>query len=190
MKIRNKLESDKIIIESGINYIPFINVFNVDEAIKAAHNIPEPIGFRAKKSFGGNVIGNMTRKQALSYIRTQKDFSFPYSVYQDNRAIGDFLIYQGEIQLHKDGTMCGIYCNVPGIINRYAVLHSEAIHFGMYYNSPYPQKEVNWGWRPVRLIVDYLCKYNIIGPVVEFSYFTTPLGIKNEPIVIWEIRNY
>lgn len=190
MYVKDKLVSDRIIVNSGVNYVPFINVFNMEDAREAILKIPEPIGFRAKKSFGGGLVGSMTRKEALQYIKVQATFEFPYSVYQDIKAIDEYLVFQGEIQLHVDGTMCGIYCSASGVKNRYAVLLPEAISFGMYYQSTAPHKEVNWGWRPMRRVVDYLCTYNLIGPVVEYSLFTKPLGIKNDPIVIWEVRSY
>lgn len=190
MIVRDKLQSDNLIVSMGLNYVPFINVFSKEEAEYAISKIPEPIGFRAKKSWGGGLVGNMDREEAIAFLQSSQMLPYPCSVYQDIHAIDEHLIYQGEIQLHPDGTMCGVYCTVPGIKNRYACLHPEAVRFGTYFQSPQTLEEVSWDWRPVREIVDYCCQHSLIGPVIEYSYFSVPLGVKNESIVIWEIRSY
>lgn len=198
-KIKTKLDSDECIRSSGVNYSPFFIAFDYRDAIEAVEKLKEPIGIREKRGGGGSFIFDLTKEQAISLILRQVDevrkktkptFQYPCGVYYDMRETEDHLLYQGEIQLHSDGTMCGVYCTVPGIKNREACRHKEAVHFGTYAPTPNPFLDKSWDYKPIRYAVDYICKYNIIGPVVEYSVYDIPTGWKKEPIVIWEIRNF
>jgi len=188
--VRNKIESDRIIRDLGVNYSPFCLVYNQKEAEKAIAKIKELIGIREKRAGGGHLITGLTVPQAFSFVNSKNMVAYPCSIYHDMRETEDHLRYQGEIQLHPDGTMCGIYNTTPGIKNREACIRSEAVRFGTYYQSPAILDEVSWDWRPVRDIVDYCCDYDLIGPVIEYSLYDVPVGWKNEFVVIWEIRNY
>lgn len=190
MFIKNKLESDRLIISLGVNYSPFCLVFNQKEAEEAIPKITEPIGIREKRAGGGRLITDMTVQSALDFVRSKDMVPYPCSVYHDMQQVDCCMRYQGEIQLHQDGNMCGLYNTTPGIRNREACIRPEAVRFGTYYQSSNVLDEVSWDWRPVREIVDYCCEYGLIGPVIEYSVFDRPVGWKHEPIVIWEIRNY
>lgn len=85
---------------------------------------------------------------------------------------------------------CVAFIVILGIKCREAVIRKEAISFGVPHQHPNILDQVSWDYRPVREVVDYLCEHSLIGPVIEYSYYSKKVGWKNEQIVIWEIRNY
>ncbi|MDO8640732.1 MAG: hypothetical protein Q7R33_04245 [Nitrosarchaeum sp.] len=189
MFVSNKLDSDKLIKELKLNYSPFEVVYSFQEATKFINAIDEPIGIREKRQGGGQLIVNLTWPEALDILKSGK-IAYPLSVYHDMRETETHLIYQGEVWLFPDGSLKATYNHTPEIKNREACSsHPARIHVNIDMSDPLNRK---WGWDyyPLRAIIDYCCEYGLIGPVVEFSYYSIPVGWKHEKIVIWEVRNY
>ena len=193
MNSRSKSESDRLIRSSGVNYSPFVVVNSYEEAVAKIDSIPEPLGLREKKSAGGGLfLFGLTKSEFLKILRTKKGVSYPVGIYFDTAEAEQRLIYQGEFQLFPDGGLLATYSSVKGIKNREACadpknfttvdLRMDAIK----HRTP----EFGWDYQPLQFAIKYLCKHNLIGPVVELSHYGIGVGWKNEPIVIWEIRNY
>jgi hypothetical protein len=186
---RNKLESDELIRNIGVNYTPFEVVGSYEEAKKIIDSIPLPLGLREKRAGGGKLLFGLNREDVLDYIKN-KEISLPVGIYQDMLEAEKNLIYQGEVWLFEDGSLKATYNHTKGIKNREACSsHPNKIcvsictcNFNLY--------RFGWDYYPLRAIIDYCLDYGLIGCVVEFSYYSIPVGWKKEKINIWEIRNY
>lgn len=195
MFVSNKLKSDELIRYLGVNYSPFEIVYDYKQAEKYITTIPEPIGIREKRRGGGQFIFGLSRLNALKILK-DNIVPFPVGIYHDMHEAEKYLIYQGEIQLFDDYTISAVYCSIAGIKNREACRHKDKILVSnITWDCSAPLYEHNgwfkgWRYKPLQEIIDYLVHYEIIGPVVEFSYYSKKVGWKNEQIVIWEIRNY
>jgi hypothetical protein len=196
MFVRTKLESDRLMKSLGVNYSPFEVCYSIQDVEKYLYDIAEPIGIREKRAGGGQLICNLSRQEAHQIILDGRVL-FPLGIYHDVRETDSHLIYQGEIQLLEDYTLNARYCSVPGIKNREACKFNEGrinvlscacdfssplhVHAGWY---------KGWSYRPLQEVIDYLVHFQLVGPVVEFSFYDVKLGCKNENIIIWEIRSY
>lgn len=39
-------------------------------------------------------------------------------------------------------------------------------------------------------VIDYICCHELFNVIVEFSMYDVPVGVNQENLIIWEIRNY
>jgi hypothetical protein len=188
---RNKMESDEMIRSIGVNYTPFEIVNSYEEAERVIDSIPAPIGIREKRAGGGKFLFGLDRSDVLRSIST-KEVSLPVGIYQDMSDVESKMIYQGEIWLFEDGSLKATYNCTPGIKNREACSsHPGKVCVNIDMSNPYnDQDRFGWDYYPLRDIIDYCLTYRLIGCVVEFSYYSVPVGWKKENINIWEIRNY
>jgi hypothetical protein len=188
-RFRDKLASDRFIMESGMNYTPFHLVFNVEQVKAALQDIRERKAFPVSIRFKGR--GMQPFKPNLS-IEAAYDFCVHHfaapnatalGIYEQTEDYDQYRQWNGEIQLNADGTLNAHYnpCS-KGIKMRDALASPDALHV----------RGVTWNYKPLRWAVDYLCRFgvDIIGPVVELSAFEVPVGVKHERVVIWEVRNF
>jgi|GEM_PF-2888893 len=195
MLITTKLDSDAKIKSLRLNYSPFKVVYAKEEALTFVEKINEPIGIREKRTGGGQLIRRMTKQQAIDFINSDKMVEYPCAVYQDVSETDTKLIYQGEIFIDgTNGHIAGRLSYVKSISVRAAMLRDDCfdIAYGTYHNMLYhwDRRRCSMGLRRCKAIVDYCCKYNLIDCIVEFSYYSVPVGVNNENILIWELRNY
>jgi len=186
MHVKNKLDSDFWILTKRVNYSPFHLVYSTEQAIEKILILPEKIGIREKRAGGGKVIRQMTRDQAIDFVKSEEMVQFPCAVYHDLATNDGSLIYQGEIILSEDYELARIN-RTPGITNREAMSRSDCINFN---SKSWDSRKNLWSNKELRPIVDYCCKYTLIGCVVEFGFYKVPVGVNREKILIWELRNY
>lgn len=188
VKFRDKLESDRFILSSGMNYTPFHLVHNVNQVKDALLDIKTRRAFPVSIRFKGR--GMQPFRPNLSIVAAydfcvkhfEKDPT-PLGIYEATEGYDDFRQWNGEIQLQADGFLNAHYNpRSRGIKMRDALAAPEAIHV----------RGVTWDYKPLRWAVDYLCRFgaDIIGPVIELSAFEKPVGVKSECVVIWEVRNF
>jgi hypothetical protein len=187
---RNKVESDELIRGIGVNYTPFEVIYSYEEAKKVINSIPLPLGLREKRAGGGGkFLFGLSRRDVLSCIKN-KEISMPVGIYQDMSEVEKNLIYQGEVWLFDDGSLKATYNYTKGIKNREACSsHPGRICVNIGIDNKHLYR-FGWDYYPLRTIIDYCLDYGLIGCVVEFSYYSIPVGWKKEKINIWEIRNY
>ncbi len=185
----DKLESDRFIIESGMNYTPFHLVFNIREAERALADIDDraavPISIRFKGRGMQPFKPNLSVIAALQFCREHfsKTDATPLGIYEQTEDYDIHRQWNGEIQLQSDGYLNAHYHpSSQGIKMRDALASPESLHV----------RGVTWDYKPLRWAVDYLCRFGeaVIGPVIELSAFAVPVGVKYEKVVVWEVRNF
>lgn len=187
-RFRDKLESDRFILSSGMNYTPFHLVYNVEQAQIALEDIDFRFAYPVSIRFKGRGMQpfkpNMTPAQAFEYIKGHfaKDAT-PLGIYEATEGYDRYRQWNGEIQLQADGFLNAHFNPRSREMKmREALAHPDAIHV----------RGVTWDYKPLRWAVDYLCRFgvDIVGPVIELTAFEQPVGVKSERIVIWEVRNF
>ena len=195
MVIKTKLDSDAKIISLGLNYSPFKVVYTKEDALSFVNELEEPVGIREKRTGGGQVIRQMTRQQMINFIKSEKMVQYPCAVYHDVTETDTKLIYQGEIFIDgTNGLIAGRLSYVKSVSLRAAMLRDDCfdIAFADMSNEIYhwDNRRCCMGLRRCKAIIDYCCRYNLIDCTVEFSYYSVLVGVNNENILIWELRNY
>lgn len=187
IRIENKLESDRFILNSGMNYTPFHLVFNMEDALTALEKIAakkaEPVSIRFKgrgmQPFKANLSVPAATAFCYSHFEHEKNKT-PLGIYEATEGYDQFRQWNGEVQLHPNGTLDAIYNPDSQLKMRDALAQPNVQH----------AVKVSWDYKPLRFAVDYLCRFNCIGPVVELTRFSVPVGVKQEHIVVWEVRNF
>ncbi len=189
-KFTNKIESDEFILSSGMNYTPFFLVRNYNQVCTALDSIEKrnawPVSIRFKGTGMQPFKPNLTPVQCDQFCFehfVEKDNGLPLGIYEQTEDYDSYRQFNGEIQLRADGTLNAHYHpRSKGLKMRDALKHPDSLHVD----------GVSWDFKPLRPYVDYLCRFgtNVIGPVIELTAFGKPVGVKNERIVVWEIRNF
>lgn len=188
-KFRDKLESDQFILTSGMNYTLFFLVRSGAEAFAALAIIhdkkAEPVSIRFKGRGMQPFKPDLSCVDALKFCQdhfSQSDT--PLGIYEQTEDYDKYRQFNGEIQLKADGTLNAHYHPRSREMKmRDALRHPDSKH----------AVGVPWDFKPLRPYVDYICSFHnpdLIGPVIELTAFEKPVGVKNHPIVIWEVRNF
>ena len=181
--IKNKTESDRVILERGLNRLSS-EVFSQGEVERLKKYLNETdfeyYNIREKKASSGSFIYKLTKEQV---IQESKDFQI-FSVHESLAGVDDKLILQGEIYIDADWVMVASLSTVKNIPNREAMKKPE-------YTIEVDLKSCR---EPsidgLTEVIDYIVGKELIGMVVEFSLFDARVGVNNENIIIWELRNY
>jgi hypothetical protein len=170
-----------------MNYTPFGLVRNIEEAkdyiFKDGYDTSRlPFSIRFKGTGMQPFIPNLNFSAAASYCL--KHFAFdqnttPLGIYEATEGYDDHRTVNCEIRINPDCTIDAHYCK-GNMKMRDALKSPEAKHV----------VGASMGYKPLRWAIDYLCKYDIIGPVVELTLFSKKVGVKNDYIVCWEVRNF
>lgn len=187
-KFRDKLESDEFILKSGMNYTPFFLVRNMDDVEKSLSSISKRNAFPVSIRFKGKGMQPFKPNLDIIYARLFcwnhfKNDATPLGIYEQTEDYDQYRQFNGEIQLKADGTLnAHFHPQSKSMKMRDALRHPDSKHVN----------GVSWDYKPLRPYVDYICKFgpDVVGPVIELTAFEKPVGVKNERIVIWEIRNY
>lgn len=184
MFIKNKIESDDFIIKSGMNYTPFALVRNHTEALHyiCRDDSPNrlPFSIRFKGTGMQPFLPNLTRTQVDQFCAGHFNKSnTPLGIYEATEGYDEYRIANCEIRIKPDGTIDAHYCR-GNMKMRDALKSGDAKHV--------VGKGMNF--RPLQWATDYLCKYNLTGPIVELTLFSEKIGVKNDYIVCWEVRNF
>lgn len=181
--IKNKTESDRVILERGLNRLSS-EVFSQGEVERLKKYLNETdfeyYNIREKKASSGSFKYKLTKEQV---IQESKDFQI-FSVHESLAGVDDKLILQGEIYIDADWVMVASLSTVKNIPNREAMKKPE-------YTIEVDLKSCR---EPnidgLTEVIDYIVGKELIGMVVEFSLFDARVGVNNENIIIWELRNY
>jgi hypothetical protein len=198
MFIKDKTHSFEMMEALGVNRVISRICNNTSELLDfvndLAFNHKPFFGIRQldKRGGGGICKVNMkvkdyeTKNESDSIIlaeQFEEEYSkyFPLLLTESITHLTSEIIYQGEIQLLPCGRLWGR-------------ISYEKTWMRPAMNSPSVQhlshERLTWDYFPIRVIIDYCVKYGLIGPVIEFQYFDRKVGINNEKIVLWELRNY
>lgn len=186
INIKNKIASDDFIIKSGMNYTPFALVRNWGEAYTYVNpryrklSESEPFSIRFKGTGMQPFLPNLSRDDVLVFCAEHfaKD-NTPLGIYEATEGYDEHRTVNCEIRINSDATIDAHYCR-GNLKMRDALKSADAKHV--------VRKGMNY--KPLRWAVNYLCKYNILGPVVELTLFSKKVGVKNDYIVCWEVRNF
>lgn len=182
--IKNKIESDDFIIKSGMNYTPFALVKNHTEALHYIYGDDSsdrlPFSIRFKGTGMQSFLPNLSRTQVEQFCagHFNKD-NTPLGIYEATEGYDDYRTVNCEIRINPDCTIDAHYCR-GDLKMRDALKSPDAKHV----------VKKGMSYKPLRWAVNYLCKYNIQGPVVELTLFSEKVGVKNDYIVCWEVRNF
>ena len=173
-KFRDKLESDRFIMASGMNYTPFALVATVEQVKQALQEIRDrkayPVSIRFKGKGMQPFKPNLSIEAAYDFcVRHFEADPTPLGIYEQTEDYDQYRQFNGEIQLSADGLLnAHFHPSSKGMKMRDALAHPEAQHV----------RGVSWDYKPLRWAVDYLCRFgaDIIGPVIELSAFEKPVG--------------
>ncbi len=183
--IKNKYESDYIIKKLGLNRMSekiFTDNSTLDELKNyLEENTYEYYNIRDKSAAGGKFLYMLTKDEVLLKSRKYKR----YAVYESLAIADDRLILQGDIEIDRDFVMRASLSDIRGISNRIAM---EKPVYNIYDYDLKEKREPSI--RGLSKVIDYISQNSLIDMVVEFSLFEIPVGIGQENIIIWELRNY
>lgn len=184
IEIRSKLESDAFILASGMNYTPFKIVRSPREALDYLYGglraKKEPFSIRFKGAGMQPFLPNLCREGVYTYCYAHFSTSdAPLGIYEATEDYDDYRCCNCEIRINPDCTVDAHYCK-SDLKMRDALRSPGARHV----------VGADMDFKPLRWAIDYLCKFDVIGPVVELTKFRMPVGVKNESIVCWEVRNF
>lgn len=184
--IVNKYESDCAIVRLGLNKMLegiFTSKSSQEDLIKFLdRNKHDHYNIRDKSDPSGKFQYKLTRDEV---IENSKDYKKKFSVYESLAEADKTLILQGEIQIDKDFVMMASLSDVKGISNRIAMQEPKYNIHGFDLTD---KREPSI--RGLSKVLDYIISKELLDVVVEFSLFEIPVGINNEDIIIWELRNY
>jgi hypothetical protein len=184
-KIKNKQQSRETIKRLGLNYVPFITIRKGEYEKAWQFLIDSPMNYYSVReinnSGGGAFSDNMlVGLDVIALTSILDEFElFPSLLVLDR----ENLILQGELQLAQDMSILGSLSNIKGISNRKAMANPT-------YNLSVPSSQTIPRIPGLDKVIEYMLRYELIGPVVEFTLYDQPVGVNSEPIVIWELRNY
>lgn len=186
--IRNKTESQRFIESKGLNYNPYL-VLTGDTTLKEIHDFAKNYEFLAIRDPRpmGKFKHLVPRKRLLDVIaeyptKTGLKLQPSLKAYDDT-----CLLLQGDIEINTHTELVRATLNsVPGVSLREAT------------NNPDILQTYTWDWttgkdpnvRGLSEVIDYLFEHELLNMIVEFTLYSRPVGIKNEPLIIWECRNY
>lgn len=194
-KYKDTLKKIGGIETNGLNTPWQSEVFSTNQLYRAIHylmRLPitvEYIGVREiHKKFGGRGFceWKLTIREALNFIKNLKpniDFYFYEYIREDDRKM------QGHIEIRNNMDILGELSYKDGIILREAMENPEIIFEANLLDTKGIKRCEN-RCPYLKEIINYICEKNLVGYTVEFSMFHSPLGVENENIIIWEIRNY
>ncbi len=183
--IRNKYESDYMIKKLGLNRMSE-NIFTDNSTLDELKSYLEEntykyYNIRDKSVSGGTFLYMLTKDQVLLKSKKYKR----YAVYESLAIADDRLILQGDIEIDRDFIMRASLSDIKGISNRIAM---EKPVYNIY-NYDLKEKR-DPPISGLSEVIDYISQNSLIDMVVEFSLFEIPVGINQENIIIWELRNY
>ena len=111
------------------------------------------------------------------------------------------LIMNGEGSVTDSGIKNGIekgdsdlkLYNYHGVINRTSGIscREAALNTDLDTRTQKKTTQIINRWRDMPAsLIDLIWQKNLVGYVIEFSIYNKPIGIKNEQLLIWEIRKY
>ena len=184
MIVKNKVDSIKIIKELGLNQLPEGLFYRgEEEKVKAflKENSAALFAIRDRTKTGGNFKFNVKMKDVLKEIKG-------YQIYTINISTSTYKNHQkltGDIKISSDNMVCLTVTTDPEASVRDAYSKPVFNFQTDIFDKRKLDKVPGFDY-----IYEYIVKHNLIDVIVEFSYFDIEVGIKNEKIVIWELRTH
>ena len=183
MLIKNKLESMKKISELGLNKFPE-QLFKADEQEMVKEFLTcfpaKYYAIRDKSKSGGVFKLKVTASDVLAEISG-------YSLFTINVSSANYVenqILVGEIEILSSGEVYATLSVDPTASVRDALRNPT---FNL--KTDIFDKKLN-RIPEFDLIYQYIVTHNLQNVIVEFSLFNTEVGIKNEKIVVYELRTH
>lgn len=182
MKIRNKLESIKIIKQKKLNSFP--EELFTKEQINDIKNFLKIYSAKYYAIRSKEIINckhnnfKVLKKDVLKEITKFNLFTINVSSYNYTSN----LILIGDILISQNNEIWFIGSTNPNFTGKMAEKYPEF----NYYTNIF-DKKLN-KIPSFDLIYKYIVDHNLIDVIVEFAIYNCPVGIYNEPIVIFEIR--
>lgn len=183
MLIKNKLESIKKISELGLNKFPE-QLFKTDEQEKVKEFLncypAQYYAIRDKSKAGGVFKLKVAANDVLAEIRGYNLFTINVSSanYIENQ------ILVGEIEILSNGEVYVTLSVDPTASVRDALRNPT---FNL--KTDIFDKKLN-RIPHFDLIYQYIVIHNLQNTIVEFALFNTEVGIKNEKIIVYELRTH
>ena len=182
MIVRNKLESLKIIKEKKLNSFPE-KLFYKDqkkEILKFLNDYPTNYYAIRSKEIVGYKKNNfkVLKNDILKEVNNFNLFTINVSSYNYTKN----LILIGDIMISKNNDVWFIGSTNPNFTGKMAEKFPD---FNISTNIF--DKKLNFIPK-FDLIYKYIVEHDLIDLIVEFAIYDCPVGIYNEPIIIFEIR--
>lgn len=182
MKVRNKLESIRLIKKLQLNSFPekLFHKEDTDEIKQFLEEYPAKFYAIRSKEIVGCKKNNfkVPKAQVLNEINNFNLFTINVSSYN---YISNFILI-GDIKIGSNKEVWFI-----GSTNRNFTGKMAEKNPDFNYSTDLFDKRLN-KIPCFDLIYDYIIKHNLIDVIVEFAIYDKPVGIYNEQIVIFEIR--
>lgn len=182
MKVSNKLESIKLIKELKLNSLPE-KLFNKDETDEIKKFLlKHPAEFYAVRS--KEIVNckknnfKVPKDNVLNEIKKHNLFTINVSSYN---YINNFILI-GDIRIGSNNEVWFIGSTNSNFTGKMAEQNPD-----FNYSTDIFDKRLN-KVPSFDLIYGYIIDHNLIDVIVEFAIYDKPVGIYNEPIVIFEIR--
>lgn len=181
--IKNKIQSTYEIRKRGLNHIAekIFGEDSISELESFLNENPRPYyNIRDKSCSIGKFLYRLTRDEVLAHSKDYKMFS----VYESLCDADEKLVIQGDIFISKDFEMIASLDDRKGIPLRFATIEPK-------YNLSIDLKERREPPIPgLTEAIDYIIKHGLLNMYVELSVYEICVGIKQENILVWELRNY
>lgn len=179
--ILNKASSDHLIRKKELNRMSeqvFTGISNLKDYL--SQNDFKYYNIRDKSKAMGEFKYKVTKSEVLSAAKNYQEFSVFESLEEADKGI----VLQGEVFIGNDFQMMATLSDTLNMSNREAMKSpSYNINCDLVHNTePYI--------RGLTEVIDYICHKELIGMVVEFTLYETKVGVNNEELLIWELRNY
>lgn len=182
--IKDKLASDEFIISRGMNYTPFSlvsgpsGVLVWSQTVSAKHGEPFSIRFKGKgmQPFVPNLSHAQVFHFAMKHFKTS---STPLGIYAATEHYDQYRVANAEIRINEDMTVDGRYC-IGSLKMRDALASPSARNL---VGASLFTKSARWA-------IEYALRFGVIGKVLELTLFSVPVGVENEKIVCWEVRDF
>ena len=182
MKVRNKLESIEIIKKKKLNSFPEKLFHNnkEQEILKFLEDNPaEYYAIRSKEIVGCKKNNfKVPRESVLDEINNFNLFTINVSSYNYTSN----LVLIGDIRISRNNDVWFIGSTNPNFTGKMAEQHPD-----FNYCTDIFDKRLN-SIPSFDLIYKYIIDHDLVDVIVEFAIYDCPVGIYNEPIIIFEIR--
>lgn len=181
--IQSKKESDRIIEKLAVNKM-LEGIFTTETLDQLPiflneHQYPF-YNIRDKSESAGKFL----YKKTASEILTEAPKYSKFSVYESLAEADEKLILQGDIQIDSKFNLLASLSDIKLISNRKA-MHNPV------YNLKLDLKQKREPYiNGLTYVIDYIVEHGLLDCIVEFSLFDIKVGVNNENIIIWEMRNY
>lgn len=182
MKVRDKLESIEIIKKNKLNSFPE-KLFTRNQSEEVKEFLKEyPAEYYAVRS--KDIVGckkNNFKTPKENVLDEIKDFNL-FTINVSSYNYTSSLVLIGDIMISKNNGVWFIGSTNSNFTGRMAEQYPQ-----FNYSTNIFDKRLNLipGFDS---IYEYIVNHNLVDVIVEFALYNQPLGIYNEPIIVFEIR--